>query len=354
MTDSDVRIAGTIERIGTLDEAAMRAARERQGALTKPPGSLGRLEDIAVQIAGITGKAMPTLRDRAVILMAADHGVAVEGVSAYPREVTAQMVANFLHGGAAINVLARAAGARVVVVDMGVAAEIADERLVHRRVRAGTSDFARTPAMTRAEACQAIASGVDVVEAEARRGLDLVALADMGIGNTTAASAIVAALSGAAADLVTGRGTGIDDQTYARKVAIVREALALHRPDPSDAVDVLTKVGGFEIAGLVGVVLAAAARRIPVLVDGFITGAAALAAVTMAPRAREFLIAGHRSPEPGHRVVLERLGLVPLLDLGLRLGEGSGAALAMSIVDAALRLHREMATFSEAGVTSRA
>lgn len=341
--------------IAPLDAEAMAAARARQDQLTKPTRSLGRLEELAVQLAGITGSAVPQIPSRkAVVVMAADHGVATEGVSAYPREVTPQMVLNFLAGGAGINVLARVAGARVIVVDMGIATELPphpDLRVV--RVGPGTRSFAHEPAMTRAQAEAAVSAGVSILQREREEGLDLVATGDMGIGNTTAASAVVAALTGRPPAEVVGRGTGIDDETYARKVRVVEAALALHSPDPADAVDVLSKVGGFEIAGLAGVIVAAAGLRIPVLLDGFISGAAALVAASLAPACVPYMIAAHRSVEIGHRVVLDRLGLRPLLELDLRLGEGTGAALAMPIVEAAVRAHREMATFAEAHVPDR-
>lgn len=346
--------ARTIAALRPLDEDAMRSARAHDRQLTKPPGSLGRLDELAVLLAGITGSDRPVLERRAVIVMAADHGVAAEGVSAYPSEVTAQMVGNFLAGGAAINVLARAAGARVVVVDIGVATELpAHERLIARKIRLGTASFAHGPAMSRDEAERAVEVGIEVLESEAERGLDLVALGDMGIGNTTAASAVVATLTGTLATEVTGRGTGIDDVTRDRKAALIERALAEQRPDPRDAIDVLSKIGGLEIGGLAGVCIAAAARRIPVVLDGFISGAAALVATRLAPECQPFLIAGHRSVEPGHRVALEALRLRPLLDLDLRLGEGTGAVLAMHVIDDALRIQREMATFASAGVTDR-
>jgi nicotinate-nucleotide--dimethylbenzimidazole phosphoribosyltransferase len=347
-------ISQTIAAIGVLDERAMTEARERQRQLTKPPGSLGRLEELAVRIAGITGTSQPSVQRRAVIVMAADHGVTDEGVSAYPAEVTGQMVGNFLAGGAAINVLARAAGARVVVVDIGVRGDLARHAdLVSKKVRPGTANFRRGPAMSRGEAERAIEVGIEVVNAEAARGLDLVATGDMGIGNTTAASAITVCLTGAAAADVTGRGTGIDEAARLRKVDVIERSIELNRPDRADAIDVLAKVGGLEIAGLAGVVLGAAARRIPVLLDGFIAGAAALVAVRLAAGVQPFLIAGHLSVEPGHRAALATLELRPLLDLDLRLGEGTGAALAMHLVEGALRVHREMATFGEAAVSDR-
>ncbi|MGH2460242.1 MAG: nicotinate-nucleotide--dimethylbenzimidazole phosphoribosyltransferase [Chloroflexota bacterium] len=343
-----------IGRIQPLAEAAGRAARERENQLTKPPGSLGRLEDLAVQLAGITGQARPRFVHKAVIVLAGDHGVAAAGVSAYPPAVTAQMVLNFLSGGAAINVLARRAGARVVVGDLGVAADFPEHPgLVRAKIGRGTRNMLEGPAMTRDEALAAVSAGAEILEAEARRGLDLLAIGEMGIGNTTAASAIVAALTGRPVAEVTGRGTGIDEVTWQRKVAAIERALEINRPNPGDPLDVLAKVGGFEIAGLVGVVLAAAGRRVPVLVDGFISSAAALVAAEICPRARDYLIAAHRSVEVGHRVILDRLGLRPYLDLDLRLGEGTGAVLAMGLVDAAAAILDEMATFAEAGVSAR-
>lgn len=343
-----------IETIPPLNEASMAAARARQDTLTKPQGSLGRLEELSIQLAGITGRERPRVPRKAVIVMAGDHGVVRNGVSAYPAEVTPQMVLNFLRGGAAINVLARQAGARVTVVDVGVAADFADAPgLIRRKVAYGTADFTRGPAMTAAQAEEAIQVGVDVVEAEVAAGLDLVATGDMGIGNTTPSAAIVAALSGRPVASVTGRGTGVDDAGLARKIAAIETALAVNRPDPNDAFDVLCKVGGLEIAGLAGVIIAAAAHRVPVVIDGFISGAAALIAVGLAPAARPYLIASHRSVEVGHGAMFELLGVRPLFDFDLRLGEGTGAALAFHVVEAACRILDEMATFAEAGVSEK-
>jgi nicotinate-nucleotide--dimethylbenzimidazole phosphoribosyltransferase len=332
----------------------MQAARERQNMLTKPPGSLGRLEELSVQLAGITGQIFPSLERKAVIVMAADHGVAAEGVSAYPAQVTAQMVLNFLRGGAAINVLARQAGARVTVVDIGVASEFeAMPGLIRRKVMCGTRNQARGPAMTRAEAEQAIRVGIDTFEEEFGRGLDIVATGDMGIGNTTPSSAIVAAITGLPVAQVAGRGTGIDDEGLVRKIRVIEKALSVNQPDPSDALDVLHKVGGLEIAGLAGVMIAAASHRVPVLVDGFISTAAAMIAVGLAARLREYLICAHQSVEIGHQAMLDHLNLKPLLDLNLRLGEGTGAALAFHLIQASTRILREMATFDEAGVSNK-
>ena len=349
--DRQAQLQAVIESVQPLDEQAMAAARQRQDQLTKPPGSLGRLERLATQLAGITGAPLPRLPRKAVIVMAADHGVVREGVSAYPPEVTAQMVQNFANGGAAINVLARQAKARVIVVDVGVATELASSLpIVHRKVAFGTANFARGPAMTPDQALAAIGVGLDVITSEAERGLDLVCLGEMGIGNTTVASALVAAMTGCPIARVTGRGTGIDDATWQHKVAVIERALALNRPDATQPLEMLAKVGGLEVAALVGTALGAASRRIAVVADGFIATTAAMLAVELCPRVRGYLIAAHRSVEVGHRVVLEALELEPLVALDLRLGEGSGAAVVLPILDAALALLGEMATFAEAGV----
>ncbi len=345
----------TLVKIQPLDEYAMQAARERQAQLTKPAGSLGRLEEISIQLAGITGQARPRINRPVVITMAGDHGVARQGVSAYPREVTPQMVLNFMRGGAAINVLARHVGARVVVVDMGVASVFPPEAgLVDKKIALGTQDFSQGPAMTRDQAQRAIEAGIQVAVHEIERGADMLATGDMGIGNTTPSSAIVAAFTGLPVAQVTGRGTGVDDAGLARKVAVIERALAVNRPDPSDALDVLSKVGGFEIGGLAGVILGAASRRVPVVMDGFISGAAALIAFHLAPAVQPYLIAAHQSVEIGHRAMLEHMQLKPLLDLDLRLGEGTGAALGISLCQAACKILDEMATFEEAGVATKA
>jgi nicotinate-nucleotide--dimethylbenzimidazole phosphoribosyltransferase len=352
---------GIAAAIPPIDAAAAAVASTHLDRLTKPPGSLGGLEAIAIRLAGIRGRIVTDIERPVVIVFAADHGVAARGVSAYPPEVTAQMVANFAAGGAAINVLARAAGANLVVVDIGVGGAVAAHasvagsdagvRLVQARVANGTRDLTTGPAMTRAEVTAAIDVGREVVSGLIRDGIDLVGLGEMGIGNTTAASAIVAALTGLPPSTVTGRGTGVDDPGLVRKVAAIEAALAHHGLDRADPLGILAAVGGLEIAGLVGAMLAAAAARIPVVLDGFITGAAALVATGLAPNLAGRLIAAHRSVEPGHAIVLERLGLSPILQLDLRLGEGSGAALAIPIIRAAARIGGEMATFDEAGVS---
>ncbi|HUM17417.1 MAG TPA: nicotinate-nucleotide--dimethylbenzimidazole phosphoribosyltransferase [Candidatus Nitrosotalea sp.] len=337
------------------DAGAEVEARRRLDQLTKPPGSLGRLEELVVRLCAISGACPPSLRDPVIFTLAADHGVVAQGVSAYPQIVTSQMVENFLRGGAAVNVLARHAGARVVVADLGVAAPLPSHPgLRSSKVAPGTMDMTRGPAMTRAEAVQAVEVGIALVEAERGRGADLVGTGEMGIGNTTAASALVAALTGASVESVTGPGTGVDAEGRRRKIEAVRRALEANRPDPADALDTLAKVGGFEIAGLVGVILAGAAYRLPVVLDGFIAGAAALVAVRLKPGIRGALLAAHRSSEPGHARVLEDLGLEAYLDLRMRLGEGTGAALCISLARAACSMLNEMATFKSAGVTGRA
>jgi nicotinate-nucleotide--dimethylbenzimidazole phosphoribosyltransferase len=340
--------------IPSLDRTAGARARGHLDELTKPRGSLGRLEELAARIVEITGRERPTIRRPVIFTLAADHGVAAEGVSAYPQVVTAQMVENFLGGGAAINVLARCAVADLVVADFGVATPLpSGPGLVVKRIAPGTRNMARGPAMTREEALAAIEAGAGLVEAERGRGIDLIGTGEMGIGNTTAASAITAVLTGEPVEAVTGRGTGIDAAAFERKVEVIQRALGVNGPDPTDALDVLAKVGGLEIAGLVGVILAGAAHRIPVVLDGFITGAAALVACALKPEVRHFLLASHCSVEPGHRAILARLGLEPYLDLGLRLGEGTGAALAISLARAAVAIYTEMATFKSAGVSER-
>jgi nicotinate-nucleotide--dimethylbenzimidazole phosphoribosyltransferase len=331
------------------DTAAGAAAQRAFDAKTKPRGSLGRLEALAVRVAALEAVAIPARPDAAIVVAAADHGVAAEGVSAYPAEVTAQMVANFVAGGAAINVLAREAGARLVVVDAGVVTPCAGVRAL--RLGAGTASIARGPAMTRETAEHGLEAGTALASELVADGVGLVGLGEMGIGNTTAASALCAALLPAESAAVCGRGTGLDDAGLARKVEVVARALEVNPADRADPVGVLAALGGFELAVLAGVALGCAAERVPVVLDGFITGAAALVAARIDPAAVDAMIAAHRSPEPGHALVLGALGLEPLLDLGLRLGEGTGAALAIPIVRSALALLNDMASFDDAGVT---
>jgi nicotinate-nucleotide--dimethylbenzimidazole phosphoribosyltransferase len=341
-------------RIEPLDAAAMMAARKRQDELTKPRGSLGVLEDLSLKLAGIRRCVVKEISHKSIIVMAADHGVVAEGVSAYPQAVTGQMVSNFLNGHAAINVLARHIGAHVTVVNMGVALPSPPHpALKCRSIAPGTQNMADGPAMSRSQAVAALEAGITVLEQELSRGLDIVGTGDMGIGNTTSASAICAAVTGRPVAEVTGRGTGIDAKQQPRKISAIERALEINRPDCADAVDILSKVGGFEIGGLAGVILAAAANHIPVVIDGFISGAAALIAVKLAPLASEYLIASHLSVEPGHRVMLDYLGLTPLLHLDLRLGEGTGAALGISLAEASIKILREMQTFDETGVSDK-
>jgi nicotinate-nucleotide--dimethylbenzimidazole phosphoribosyltransferase len=348
-------LAQTLARIQEPDQTALAAAKARQDTLTKPPGSLGRLEELSIQLAGITGNPIPSIKDKVIITMAGDHGVVAEGVSAYPQEVTPQMVLNFLHGGAAINVLARHAGARIVIVDMGVAADLEPHpSLLIRKIAPGTANMAQGPAMTRQQAESALIAGIEIVTAEIQNGLDILGTGDMGIGNTTPSAAIAAALTGESPAKIAGRGTGVDNEGLKRKISAIGRALTVNRPDPNDGLDVLAKVGGFEIGGLAGVMLGAAAQRKPVMVDGFISTAAAMIAVAIAPKVKPYLIAAHRSQEFGHGLMLDWLGLKPLLDFDLRLGEGTGAALGISMAEAACKILAEMATFAEAGVSEKA
>ena len=355
--EAEAALAAAVERIGPLDESAMALAAAGLDRLTKPPGSLGRLEGIAVDLAGITGRVAPAVDRRAIVVATADHGVARQGVSAYPPEVTSQMVANFLGGGAAIDVLSAGLDAALVVLDVGVAGPppttepVPGVTYMGRRIRAGTDDLSAGPAMSRDEAYQAIGIGLAVADALAVGGVELLGIGEMGIGNTTAASAIVAAMTGSAPESVTGRGAGLDDAGRVRKIATIERALARHEPRRDDPVGVLAALGGLEIGALCGLLIGVAAAGIPVVLDGFITGAAALLASALAPDLPPRLIAGHRSVEPGHAIVLAGLWRDPLLDLDLRLGEGTGAALAMGIVIAAVRLRDGMATFEDAAVS---
>lgn len=352
-TDAEARelIARTVGRIPSFDPGAEAEARRAVDAKTKPRGSLGRLEDLACRLAGIRGTAELGVLEPAIVVCAADHGLAAEGVSAYPSEVTEQMLRNFAAGGAAVCVLARQAGARLVVVDLGVLRPVPDPAILARRVRAGTANAARGPAMSEPEMRLAVVAGIELADSLAAEGIGIVAMGEMGIGNTTAASALTAALLRVSPNGVCGRGTGLDDAGVERKRATVWRILEANVVSPGDPLGAVAAVGGLEIAALTGLVLGCAANRIPVLVDGFITAAAALAAVCVEERCAGALIASHLSPEPGHRLLLDALRQEPLLDLGMRLGEGSGAALALPLVAAATAILAEMATFEQAGVT---
>jgi len=338
--------------ISEINSALGKKTQERLDNLTKPRGSLGRLEELAVKMTAITGKEDPPVKKKVIFVLAGDHGVASEGVSAYPREVTPQMVLNFLRGGAGINVLARNMGGRVVIADMGVASDLEPHpELVIKKVRYGTANITKGPAMTKEEAVISVERGIEIFESEFKKGIDIAGTGDMGIGNTTPSSAIVSVMTGRSVEDVTGRGTGIDDAGLERKIALIKKAIEINRPNPKDAMDVLSKVGGFEIGGLVGVILGAASKKVPVVIDGFISGAAALIAAQIEPKTKDYMIAAHSSVEKGHRACLDYMGLRPLLDLDLRLGEGTGAALAINIVEGAVKILTEMATFQSASVS---
>lgn len=348
------KLKEVVNQIEDVDHSLMVKTQERLDSLTKPLGSLGRLEEVAKQVAGIVRDPRPKILWKTVFTLAADHGVTSEGVSAYPKDVTPQMVLNFLKGGAGINVLARHAGAEVVVADFGVAADLSRlAGLTHCKVRSGTNNIAQGPAMSEEEALEAICAGIDLVRRHAKPGIGLIGTGDMGIGNTTPASALAAVFTGLPVTEVTGRGTGIDDFTLHHKIQVIEKALAVNNPNAGNPLEVLAQVGGFEIAGLVGVIIASASLKIPVLIDGFISGAAALVACHLAPKAKGYVIASHQSVERGHAHMLKHLELEPLLNLRLRLGEGTGAALAMPIVEAACKILDEMATFAQAGVSER-
>ncbi len=324
----------------------------RLNNLTKPVRSLGMLEEIAARLVGIYENLSPEIKGKAVFVFASDHGVVEEGVSAYPKEVTAQMVFNFLRGGAGINVLARHAGASVVVVDVGVDYDFDDvEGLVKKKVVYGSRNMTKGPALTRDEALKCIQIGIDLVKEYHQKGYNLFATGDMGIGNTTPSAAVVSVITGRPVEEVTGRGTGIDDETFKRKIQAIRKAIEVNKPDPKDPIDVLSKVGGPEIASIAGVVLGCAELSVPVVIDGFISTAGALIAYALEPKVKDYMFAGHLSSESGHKAALAYMGLTPILDLNLRLGEGTGAVLAMTIIEAGLKIYREMATFEEAGVS---
>ncbi len=343
-----------ISQIEPLDPAWEQRAQERLDSLTKPRGSLGRLEELAARYVAITREPMPALDQKWVVVFAADHGVVAEGVSAYPQDVTHQMVLNFLRGGAGINVLSRHVGARVAVVDIGVNHDFGQmPDLIIRKVAHGSRNMAKEPALTREEAIKALLIGVEMAELATASGMDAMAAGDMGIGNTTPAAALASVFTGRPVAAVTGRGTGIEDQALRHKVAVINRALAMHQPSAEDPVGALAAVGGLEIAGIAGIILGTAAARRPLMLDGFIATAGALVATALAPAVADYLIAAHRSVEPGHQIMLDYLGLKPLFNLQMRLGEGTGAALGLNLLEAAVRIYREMATFEEAGVAEK-
>lgn len=340
-------------RVESIKDDIREAAKLRLNSLTKPRGSLGRLEEFATRVVAITGNIMPEpLTEKVVFTFAGDHGVVEEGVSFYPKEVTSQMVYNFLRGGAAINILARHVGAHVVVIDVGVDYDFGvEERLIQKKVLWGTRNIRYGPAMTEEETKGCINVGIELALEYAEKGYRLFGTGDMGIGNTTPSSAIAAVITGAPVRTVTGRGTGITDEILAHKIKVIEDAIAINRPDPKDGLDCLAKVGGAEIGGIAGLILGAASRRIPVVIDGIISTAGAIIAYTIEPLVKDYIFAAHNSVEVGHKVMLDYMGLKPILNLQMGLGEGTGAALAMSMIEAGLKIYREMATFDEAGVS---
>lgn len=343
-----------VNRIQSVNFLAGEESRRYLDTLTKPIGSLGALEELAIQLSAMTGELRPSVAAPAVIVFAADHGVAVEGVSAFPQAVTAQMVANFVHGGAAINVFARQIGARVEIVDVGVASQLTEPTVVNAKVRHGTGNILIEDAMQTDEALAAIDAGIAAVERAQNTGANCLIIGEMGIANTTASSAMLAALTGEPVAGLVGTGTGINSAQQAHKITVIERAIAARLADPQAPFDVLVKLGGLEIAAMTGAYLAAAAQRLPAIVDGFIATVAALTACRLCPAVRGYLIFGHRSQEPGHDIALAALGAKPLLDMNMRLGEGSGAALAYPLLQAATAMMREMATFDSAGVSGKA
>jgi nicotinate-nucleotide--dimethylbenzimidazole phosphoribosyltransferase len=358
-------IKDTVTKIQGIDTSLLQKAQARLDNLTKPKDSLGRLEEFAKQLAAITGNPMPDMDKKVVFIFAGDHGVAEEGVSAFPKEVTREMVLNFINGGAAINVLARHAGADVVVVDIGIDYDfdpslspltkggIKGGLFISQKVVHGTKNITKGPAMTRQEAEQCIQIGIDLANAYSNQGYSIFVTGDMGIANTTPSSAIAAVLTERPVKDVTGRGTGIDEHALKNKISVIEHAIALNNPDPNDPIDMLSKLGGAEIGGIAGLILGAAAQKKPVVVDGFISTAGALIAYLIEPKTKDYMFAAHNSVEIGHRAMLDRIGLKPILDLNLRLGEGTGAVLAMSIIEAGLKIYKEMSTFGEAGVSEK-
>jgi nicotinate-nucleotide--dimethylbenzimidazole phosphoribosyltransferase len=348
------KISEIVKKITAPNRKVMEETQLKLDNLTKPLGSLGRLEELAKQITGITGKLNPELKNKVIFILASDHGVTEEGVSLYPKEVTAQMVYNFLNGGAGINVLAGHVGAKVIVADIGVAEVLKPHpKLVIKKVNSGTKNMAKGAAMSREEAVKAIETGIEIFNEELKNGIDIIGIGEMGIGNTTAASAITACFTSKPVEEITGRGTGLNDLGLRNKIDIIKRSLALNNPNPSDAIDVLSKVGGFEIGGLAGIILAAASHKTPVVIDGFISGAAALVAFKIEPKLKDYMIAAHKSQEVGHKIILEHIGLKPLMDLDLRLGEGTGGALGIGLADAAIKILTQMATFKSAKVSEK-
>ena len=345
-----MQLIKTIEMITGLDTKAQELAQVRLDSLTKPLGSLGRLEDIVRQTAGITGSARPCVDKKTIVVMCADNGVVDEGVSSCPKSVTATVTQNFMKGITGVNVLGSHAGADIAVVDIGVDAKLEAEGIIDRKIRMGTGNIAKGPAMSRDEAVKAVEAGIGVVFELHRKGVQLLGTGEMGIGNTTTSSAIAAVLTGKPLDLLVGRGSGLSDRDLDNKIKVIQRAIEVNRPDPADPIDVLSKLGGLDIAGLAGCYIGAAACRLPIVIDGFIASAAALVAVRVKPETGQFMFAAHGSAEPGSNSVLEAIGLEPLLRLGMRLGEGTGAAIAFHIIDAAFVAYNRMGTFGDAQI----
>ena len=349
------KIEETIQKIRPVDLQLMGKAQEKLDNLTKPQGSLGKLEDFARRIVGISGTLSPAIKRKVIFVMAGDHGVVEEGVSAYPQEVTFQMVYNFIRGGAGINVLARHMGAEIVVVDMGVANNFPrEESIIRKKIAYGTNNMTKGPAMSKGEAERAIIAGIEILEDELnKKRIDIIGLGEMGIANTTPSSAIVACLTESNVEEVTGSGTGLNREQIKNKIKVIKKALEINNPNPQDGLDVLSKVGGFEIGGLAGCILAAASHRVPIVIDGFISAASALIALKLAPLVKDYIFASHHSVEKGHKIALKYIGKVPMFDLGMRLGEGTGAALGISFIEAGVKILTQMATFADAGVDNK-
>lgn len=348
------KILSIIQSIIGVDKKLVEKTQARLDNLTKPLGSLGRLEEIAKLVVGISGKESPKLENKVIFVLAGDHGVTEEAVSPYPKEVTPQMVYNFLRGGAGINVLARHVGARVVVADVGVAVDLTPSPELHvKKIGYGTKNIVRGPAMTRQDAIKSIETGIEIFDQEYGKGIDIIGTGEMGIGNTTPSSAITAVFTKVPLERITGRGAGLDDKGLARKVEVIQKALNVNKPDASDPIDVLSKVGGFEIGALAGIILAAAAKKVPVVIDGFISGAAALLAYQLVPKVKECMIASHCSVEIGHKVILDYIGIKPMFDFNMRLGEGTGACLGISLAEASVKILTQMATFESANVSKK-
>lgn len=344
----------TLNAIEPIAQNFMREAQKRSDNLTKPQGSLGRLEELAALVCGIKRTLKPKTENKVIFTLAADHGVAEEGVSAFPQEVTKEMISNFVNGGAGVNVLARHINAKVIVVDMGVKGEILSKDVIIKKIANGSKNFTKGLAMTREQAIKSVLYGIELVDEEMKNGtIDIVGTGDMGIANTTPSSAVVAAITHAEVEKITGRGTGISDEIFNNKIMVIKKGLNLNKPNPDDAIDVLSKVGGFEIGGIAGVILGCAKNKIPVVIDGFISGVGALIAYKLNPLTKDYMLASHQSVEQGHKILLEYIGLKPLLNLNLRLGEGTGAALGINLVEAACKILNEMATFEEADVSKK-